>query len=303
MYPILLSAPASSSDAVRAAQNQPLASLWIGHDGSEWDLTQIDGPMLVQNGVIGLHDPEFERFIDESSNLPGHRLRGVRARAREVFWPLMFCSDSVDEWATAWSGFWRSIHPMKQGTWRVGTGEEARELRLTGVYDSKYSMRHDPFTLGWATIGAQLEAAQPYWQGQPIVRGPWTNVTKRPFFPGPPFRLSSSKTLAKASIPNPGDVDTWLAWRVVGPFSAMVLGVGGSSITVPFELEEGDVLEIDMDPRNQFARLNGEDATEPLGFQEFAAVTPGDSVPLTIEATGAGSVSATLTPLYFRAFG
>lgn len=303
MYPILLSAPASPADVIGAAQNQPLPSRWIGHDGSEWDLTRIDGPMLVQNGVIGLHDPEFERFIDESSTLPGHRLRGVRARAREVFWPLLFRSDSVAEWANTWSDFWRSIHPVKQGTWRVGTGDSARELRLTGIYDAKYSMRHDPFTLGWATIGTQLEAAQPYWQGQPITRGPWTNATGRPFFPGPPFRLSSSKTLAQASIPNPGDVETWLTWRAVGPFSALTLGVGGSSIVVPFELEDGEVLEIDMDPRNQFARLDGEDATEPLGFQEFAAVEPGESVPLAIAATGSGSVSATLTPLYFRAFG
>lgn len=303
MYPILISAPASAGDVIGASRNQPIASRWIGHDGSEWDLTQIDGPLLVQNGVIGLHDPEFERFIDESSTLPGHRLRGVRARAREVFWPLLFQSDSVAQWADTWSDFWRSIHPVKQGTWRVGTGDAARELQLTGIYDAKYSMRHDPFTLGWATIGTQLEAAQPFWQGRPITRGPWTNAASRPFFPGPPFRLSSSKTLAKASIPNPGDVETWLTWRAVGPFSALKLGVGGSSIVVPFDLLEGDVLEIDMDPRSQFARLNGEDATEALGFQEFAAVEPGESVPLNIEATGAGSVAASLTPLYFRAFG
>lgn len=303
MIPVILSAPASVDDAIAAVQHQPYPSVWIGHDGSQWDFARIDGPLLVQNNVIGLHDPQFDRFVSSSASLPGHRLRGVRAKAREVFWPLLFRANTPEDWLTAYSGFFRSIHPQKRGLWRVGTGKQTRELELTGIYDSNYAMRHDPFTLGWASIGVQMEAEQPFWRGQAIERGPWRAENSVPFFPGPAYRISSSRAFGSASIPNPGDVPTWLKWKIVGPLAPITVGVGASPIEVPFDVPNGSVLEIDMDPRNQYATLDGEDVTEALGFQEFDPVEPGENVSLVVEAAGAGGIWASLTPLYFRAFG
>ncbi|HWU28022.1 MAG TPA: hypothetical protein VN041_02890 [Microbacterium sp.] len=278
---------------------------WIGHDGSVWDLNDPESGLFLDNsGVTGLHFPKVDKFRSTSRAVPGFRSRGWRAASRDVFWPVCIWADGSETWRSLYSRFFATIHPSKAGVWEVTAGTQTRRLRLTGRFEEQHQFALDPYMEGWAIIPVQMEPEQPFWEGKTIRRGPFSAPTGVDFIPptlAPSFHISPAATFASATIPNFGDVDAYLVWTVEGPLTDVVLGVGGVTATVPFSLAAGQVLRIDTDPRNVSALLDGVDATEPLGLLEFAPVPSGGSAPLTVSASGAGGISAELTPLYFRA--
>ncbi|WP_344820231.1 hypothetical protein [Microbacterium soli] len=257
------------------------------------------------DGVTGLHFPTIDKFTSTSRAVPGFRNRGWRTASRDVFWPLYVYGDGSELWRDVYTRFFNTIHPQKAGVWEVTAGTQTRTLRLTGVFGEEHQFPRDPYAAGWAVIPVQMEPEQPYWEGKTVRRGPYSAPTGSDFIPpglAPTFHLSPAATFASATVPNVGDVDAWLTWTVEGPLTDVVLGVGNVTATVPFEIAAGQTLRIDTDPRNVSARLDGVDVTEQLGLLEFAAVPSGGSVPLTVSASGAGGITAELTPLFFRAF-
>jgi hypothetical protein len=291
---------------------------WTGWDGSRWVLSDPVGNIAMLPGVEGLHEPRYTRFTDEVSSIPGNRIRGVNAQARTVFWPLQFQADDVDDWRARYDGFFDSIDVVNPGVWQVGDGDDARTLKLTGIFDADVAFDYDPFMTGYASFGVTLEAAQPYWEGQSVTAGPWTATTPVGFFPGPTFHISdSSRDFTNASINNPGKIASYVTWACEGEIEAgSTVGVAGKLITIPFDIASGTTLVIQTDPRLQYATLitgaiadidwtdlGGVDKTRELGFQSFAAAPAGEDVPLQISVTGSGGqVAARLTPLYRRAF-
>lgn len=279
---------------------------WTGQDGSEWDLSDPSGGVaLLMDGVEGLHFPKVTRYTSKSRVVPGHRLRGWQAEPRDVFWHLWVWADGSQVWLDRQAAFFRTIHPSNPGMWRVEAAGRARSLQLTGVFDSPYTYQVDPVRRGWALYPVALEAAAPYWEGEPATYGPWRVTGGVPFIPAggaPPFQRSSFMSTSQAVVANPGDVDVWPVWRVTGPLTDVRLGIAGSLIVVPFALTAGQELVIDTDPRRPTATRNGIDVTAQLGLQSYAQVPSGQQVPITVTVTGSGGVSCTITPLYFRAF-
>lgn len=279
---------------------------WVGADGSVWQLTDwATGVFLDADALEGLHFPQIAPFSSESRAVPGRRLRGWRATARSVFWPVWIFADSSAEWLGRYRDFFNTVHPDRPGRWTVRADGSERHLDLTGVFRTSYAYSRDPLMAGWGKYGVTFEASQPYWSGKDVERGPWSTAAPVDFFESggsPDFHIMPKATFGSATIDNPGDVDAYPVWTAIGPLSALELGVGGRIIDVPFSVSDGDVLVIDTDPRNQTATLDGVDVSETLGFQSFAPVPSGNEVPLHVEATGSGSVSCALTPLYFRAF-
>lgn len=280
-----------------------LSLTWEGPSGERWDFTRrAGGILLTAQGLEGLHNPRITKFSSTSRGVPGNRPRGWRAEAREVFWPIFVWADGSDAWAERMGRFFDSIHPENPGVWRADTGRQVRSLRCTGVFDITHKYSYDPFRTGWQLYGVELEAHQPFWEGEPIERGPWQSANSKPFFGGPPLYISSSSTFGGADIPNPGDVDAYGTWELRGPLSDTTLGVGEIRNVIPFPLNDDDLLVINTDPRNPSATLNGADVTEDLGLQRWAPVPPGESVPLYVSAVGMGSIRFRHTPLFFRAF-
>lgn len=303
-YPIVLSSPPSAPPA-GFEQMEGMTQEWVDADGVVWDLNDWESGVVLDNrGVEGLHNPQLTMYRSESRGMPGHRKRGWRAKTREVFWPVFIYSDTSAEWLARQRAFLSTIHPDREGTWRVTAGGETRELIVSGVFDAQHTYDTDPMLEGWASYGVELEAAQPYWQGAAVQRGPWRAPGAVPFLPeggGPPMRISSSSAFGSATIPNTGDVEAWGVWTVEGPLSSISLGVNGAIITVPFSLDAGQTLVIDTDPRHPSTLLDGVDVTESLGLQDYAAVPSGASVPLHVEGTGSGQITFRLVPLFFRA--
>jgi len=303
---LVLAAP-TVAPPIEVRQWGRLGVTWTGPDGSVWDLTDpLGGVLLRREGTEGLHNPVITKYSSTSGAIPGKRLRGWQAQSRDVFWPIHLWADGSDAWLERQRAFFNTIHPDREGVWKVTAGTESRTLRLTGVFEEGHAYELDPYQQGWAQYGVTLEAVQPYWQGTPEVYGPWSAGEAQPFIDpetlGPPFHIGSARAFGKAVASNPGDVDVCPVWRATDELDDIVLGVGSTVIEVPFPLSNGDVLVIDTDPRRPTATLNGEDATEALGLQDYAQIPPGAKVPLTVAATGSGSITCQVMPLYFRAF-
>lgn len=304
MAPVLLSST-TPPPAEIVSDWESLSMIWVGWDGSVWDLNARDrGVLLYRKGVEGLHNPVITRHTTTSRTVPGNRLRSWRAEAREVFWPIYLWGDDSKQWRDRNTAFLRTIHPDRAGMWKV-TGEETRTLRLTAVFDEAHQHEVDPQLRGWVQYGITLEAAQPYWEGLPIKRGPWRAPASDPFIDpagSPPLHISSGAAFGSATIPNPGDVSVWGVWTLRDALEGVEIGVGDTLIVLPFDLNDGDELIINTDPRHPTATLNGEDATTALGLQDYAPVPNGSEVALHVEAIGTGSIEFSITPLYFRAF-
>ncbi len=291
-----------------AIRRFPIESQWIGYDGTIWDLHGGGQGVVLLQDVVGMHMPRFDRFTSSSRAVPGHRVRGARAKARPVVWPLLVHSDSQIGWLSAEQGFWKTIRPTPDlaGIWRVTVGAQTRQLRLTAVLDDDHAYPLDPYLGGWAKYVLDMEAAQPYWEGEVEARrfeiGP---VSPEDFFDAggsPPFHITPGTTFSTAVITNPGDVAAYPTWILEGPLDTIQIGVGSITVEVPFDLSPGEVLRIDTDPRNQTATLDGVDVSTTLGFQNFAAIEPGENRPLTVLASDTGTITCELIPLYYRAF-
>lgn len=302
---VILSRP-PVSPPVPANQWAGVTVIWYGADGSVWDLgTGAEGAVLENEGTEGLHDPVITKFRSKSRVVPGDRPRGWRTEPREVFWPLfLYSHESSDEWKARYRAFFDSIHPENPGRWRIGHGGSFRELSLTGVYRNGHSFRHDPLIFGWEKFGLELEAAQPYWSGAAVEYGPWSQPETGEFFGAsgaPDFFISTSSEIGRAFVTNPGDVEAWMTWTLTGPLTDIQIGIGETVAAIPFDLASGEVLVIDTDPRHQSGLLDGVDVTRDLGLLRYGAIPSGADVEIHVEAGGAGSISAALTPLYFRA--
>ena len=285
---------------------------WIGWDGSEWSLTNPSSGTVMLPGVRGLNMPPIIHHRAAHASLPGARWRGNSVDIREIFWPIQIYTNLGSmEWLEVDRAFWKTMDPKKTGTWVViqpdGT---TRSLKLRFVDDGTQTFDHDPVLEGWLNYGITMAAEQPYWEGAPIM-GLWMAGTQQPFFGGtgaPAFAISPSNTLADAKITNPGDVDSYVTWRVYGPVTTATVGINGRNITIPFAIADGDVLEIDTSPSGQIALMGPVggpltiDKTPELGAIDFAPLPAREESSMSLAMTGTGSVTATFTPLYYKAW-
>lgn len=286
-------------------------------EGFQWDTSDYtSGVFLTAESVVAFGMPPVERRVTSAATEPGSRYRGHRVAERPGVLPLFVYSDagSVD-WVERDSAFWRGMRPGETFTLSVqAAGQSVRHLTLRfDGDDAGYSA--DPTVRGWAAYAVEVVAEDPFWRGDPVVRT-WTPVAPQPFFGGnggggfgPPFYISSSSTLAGATIDNPGDVEGYTVWQVDavgGDVSTVTVGVGDRLITAPFVIPDGVSLTIDPrpGPRGKSAYdSTGARRTAELSARDFAAIPPGRSVPLSLNMTGSGRVTATLVPGFYRAWG
>lgn len=287
------------------------AMSWEGWDGTIFDVLN-PGSVFLTKGIRGLNAPDYTTYRQSSPGLHGSRYRGSRVQAREVFWPMFVYSDkNSQDWLEHDRALWRTLHPDKPGFWTVtATDGTSRRLALRFEGDGGHTSDHDPQQMGWELYGLTLVADQPFWEDtSPIVRSWSGSATRKPFFGagtstgGAPFYISAGSTLSAAKMPNPGDEDGYIKWRITGPTTSVSVGVDGRMIDVPFGLAAGEKLIIDTAPDVQSAYMEatGVDRTRELGEADFAPVPPGVA-PLSLSMFGTGLVEAELTPLHRRAW-
>lgn len=280
--------------------------------GSSWEIAhpQVSG-IYLRSGTRGLNMPPLTRRTSSSPGLHGSRWRGWIAEEREVFWPLSIVNQAGSaQWLEHDRAFWATLRPDVVGTWTVvQPGGEYRSLSCRYADDGNQSFDIDPMLTGWAQYGVTLAAEQPFWAGPTITRSWGTRDGEPNVYPNPGddyvLYISAGFTVGSATITNPGDVDAWPTWTVRGPYSTASLGVAGGVIDLDVALGAGQSATVYTDPARQVViDQDGVDRTDSwFGDRaEFRPVPPGETVNLTLELNGDGSVQCSLDPLYYRAW-
>lgn len=280
---------------------------WTGWDGTVFDLTgsSAAGVWFNDKGLEGLGQPDWDDFTREGALLDGQVLAGFRARAREVFWPLVI-DGRGDTWDAVQKAFWRTLWPGRYGTWRV-TKEDGswRELTVRIRSDGSPRYRSDPTIDDLDVHGVTLVADDPFWRGPTVSRTFQTAEDPLPFYAVTTdrvFNLMSSSTVDSAQIDNLGDVDAWPVVRIDGPASSFsIFGSVGGSIAVG----EGEWLLIDMHPTRQSVRLyhsefDWENVTRQLTDRRFQRISAGGAHIFDITLNGSGSMTVSIEPGYLR---
>jgi hypothetical protein len=293
--------------------------------GRTWDLSTGAQGVRLQAGVRGLNSPEFIRYTSESPAVSGATYRGYRASERDIMWPLwVFNGDGSAEWLQVDREFWASLHPDRTGVWTyISRDGVTRTLTCRFVSDNGKTYDDDPGLFGWQFYQVSLVAEDPFWRGTAIRKRFGAASESTPLYgpledPGAPsYYIGGQFNLDSGKVSNPGDEPAWPRWELHGPFTAAEVGIGGKSIEVPFTVADGEWLYIDTAPSVRSALLgtavddNGNavlgagtetDMSSDLGDVAWAAIPPGEDLPLDMTMTGTGHIWIEIAPAYHRAY-
>lgn len=284
---------------------------WTGGDGTTFNLSvPTAGVQLLQDGISGMHMPEFDQFLDEYSSVDGARYRGDRAKARYPEWTLGVFGDSSEEWRERDTALWNTFRPGRPGLWTV-TDPDGVSRSLMCRYRSapEVLFARDPLKAGWAVYQVPLLAERTFWEGAPILSPTWGTAEDSVDFTGPSdsapdFYISGATSLGSAVLENPGDVDAWLTWTVkgvgTGLTSVRIQAAGGDMVFGA--VNAGSTLRISTAPTSPVATLNGADVSGAVSPWDPRPIPAGETSPVLVTLAGEGTVQASFTPRYYRAF-
>ena len=296
--------------------------LWTGWDGVTWELwcrrphTARTG-IALGRGLRGLDFPDVEAWAQESPALDGAAYAGYRVKSREVFLNLrVFARTSSQDWIDWDRKFARSFLPAQPGVRGpgrltvVGPNGDARHLECYPYHDGSHQFEVDPSRRGWAAYGRTLLAHRPFWTPGPMPTRTFEAGGQVGFFggvvgrAGAPFVIGGGATLGSATIDNPGDEPAWPVWRLVGPFTQVRIGTPQQMTEITVDVAAGEWLQVDTDPLAQSVTDHNGQARYPsaVAGAPFAAIPPGQHVPLVAEMVGDGRIEVTIAPLYHRAW-
>jgi hypothetical protein len=282
---------------------------WTGVNGVVWDLG--GGPVSLAPGIMGLGLPGTDQYVRSSSALDGQRLTGSRTQPRRVFWPLAIRGANAAEWLTTSRAFFAGLSTDRTGTFKVTANDgQVRSIPLRLLSQDEQVFDSDPDLFAREVVGVDLVADDPFWRGPQVLQTFQTAQVAAQFFETAGthvLNLMSSSTTASATVSNPGEVDAWPLWTITGPASSFTIGVGSTVISATMSLLVGESVQVSTDPTVQVARKFVGGVSTVLPFSaftsiQFARVPSGESVPLTVEIQGAGSVSVQFDPGFRRAF-
>lgn len=287
---------------------------WRGWDGSLWDLQR--GPAVLTNaGVAGLRMLAGDVFTRVSSTVDGQKVTGWRAKARDIFLPIDVSADSELAWAVLQEQLDRTFRPDREGTLIVtGPLGGVREVNARLEPDGGDALDNDPSADWGLETGYTLVADDPWYLGPEVVKVfENANTAPRDFYAGPgrmgpPFYLAPAVFTGADTLSNPGDVDVWPFWEIVGPVDSYRIDLGGRVIASDTPVPAGSILTIDTRPTEKIARLtdsNGtsSNATPTLELVQFARIPDGAEVPVNVTISGEGRARVRFRPRYFRAWG
>lgn len=281
---------------------------WTGGDGSQWSLSDRSDGIILAPGARGMGMPDVARFLDESPAVDGTRQRGHRVLEREVFWPLMVLHDHAGmDWLYRDRAFFATMRPDMPGQWTVTQPTGDYRTLVCRWREGSDGHDVDPAAVGWAEYEMYLAATDPWWTGAPVTET-WLASAAQGYYStsGSVYYRSPANLLGSATMSNRGDTEAWPHWRATATgdgITSCVVGVGGRVIEVPIALSSGQSVTINTAPTDRRAlRENGTDVTSLLGEVDFAGIPAGEAQTLSLSMVGEGTVTATVTPRYYRAW-
>lgn len=282
-----------------------------GVDGSVWNLMDRLSPALLLGGLGGLHLPPATNRWATTARSSGRRWKDVVNDARQFTMNVRVGDPQPpfrtgDDWRALDSLFWDALATDALATLVIG----GRRLPFRLGDDNDHDFPKDPALIGKAVYSIACVADRPEWLGVTDVSTfsfaaasttSYYGATK-----GPPFTISAPTFGRMATVTNVGDLPAYPSWRIVGPSTVSVVGVGNDLITIPFALQAGQQVIIDTEAQT-IVDGAGVNLWPQMGAGPivFAPVPPGGEVPIHIGLQGGGATSlieVSLTPRYRRAW-
>jgi hypothetical protein len=293
---------------------------WTGWDGSVWDLRT--GPVrLTADGIEGLLSLKFDSFTRDAAARDGQRFQGWRAQARNVLFPVILMAQRTEAaWLAMDRAWWKTMQPGKVGTLTVSTSDGGRRrLSLRFIDDGGYSYKQDPTIQRVAVWPIAMVADDPYWYGNAswgrtfAADGDAVNflggapVGTTPPSKGTPIVLGSSFTTSASVLTNPGDVNAWPVYTLAGPLTGFSITFDGGTVSADLVIARGQKLVIDTSPTMQTAYLYNADGSYTNVLRSFTSfgfrpIRPGIDLKLNLKLNGAGTLTVTGDPRYFKAW-
>jgi hypothetical protein len=223
---------------------------WVAADGTVVNLMDIPN-IGVQPGRSGAFMPPVRFVEDQIPYSHGARVKAATFGVRELDLPLFVKGATEDALRQTIRALLGKFDPLDDdGRLRVTRPDgTARELYCR--YSRGGELVEDTRNYGITTCRAVITfraANDPLWYDVNPVNTQFTAGAPVSFFPGTPFRLSSSSIFTTGSpITNDGDVETWPIWSIRGPATNLIIR----------NLTSGEKTEF----RSTFALLTGETLT------------------------------------------
>lgn len=285
-----------------------------GCDGSVWNLMDRDSPAHLLGGMGGLHLPSSTHRWATTARGSGRRWKDAVTDARKFHMTVRVGDPyppfrTGDDWRALDGQFWSALAIDKLST-LVMNGERSLPFRLDDAND--FDFLKDPALLGKATYPIACIADHPEWLGDPVSASFSFAGTVATNYYGtsgmaPPFVISAPAIGRHATITNLGDLPSYPVWRIIGPSTTAVVGVGSDLISIPFALQAGQQVIIDSQAQT-IVDGTGISLWPQMGSTpvQFAPVPPGGEVEIAVGLEGGGATSqiqVSLTPRYRRAWG
>ncbi|MEV1321953.1 hypothetical protein AB0J14_38395 [Micromonospora arborensis] len=225
---------------------------WIAPDGGEWPLDNPRLGWVTPRGRAGLGAAPVELVTDPHPR-GGTRVRHVQPQSRVITWPLFIEGASHLEFIGRYRDLARAFTSTR---WRgPGRLRVARPDGATREIEAFYQAGFDGEPgRGWLfdNVVLSLFCEDPYWRATSPVTLPYVNGDPVSYL-DPYLTVSPSSVLGSTTATNPGDVEAWPSWTIVGPASEVTAtnATTGQSFTltpIGGALTDGQTVTITTDP-------------------------------------------------------
>lgn len=284
-----------------------MTATWIDPDGVEWplSLTADDPGWFTTNGPAGWGATPIEIVTDPRTR-GGEQPRFIRDKPRRLQWPIYIGGDTHLEYTQRRRAITRAFTMTKQrlyhGWLRVARSDgSARRIAcyyeqgLEGESGEGHTFSRDVVT---------LFCPDGYWQDVlPLTETRTFVIDDAPFL-NPFITIISSAVVSgdgtdpNTEITNPGEVDSWPQWTVIGPMAKLTATnhTLGLRFAVTYSLAAGQQMVIYTDPR-PMVRGPGElnlskyvDWFNPLGTALWPLTDGLNELSFQIDGAGVGSL-------------
>lgn len=225
--------------------------VWIAPDGTEVHLTSDSELHFTLDGWSNVVGAAPVSIVADPHPRGGTRVRHIQPEPRTMILPVRVRADTHMELV----GGWRALARPIVATRRLGPGR-LRILRPDGSAREIEAYYQAGFEgepgQGWLydTAVLSLYCPDPFWRDVKTLSTPYSYAGTPASYLNPYLTVSPSSVLGVTTATNPGDVEAWPTWTIVGPATAVVATnrTTGESFTLTGTLAAGQSATITTDP-------------------------------------------------------